>query len=153
MPTQLRTPTFTPEHFRQVVRAGALYDFIVTAPFATPWSFAWLHAGLSQLNVQLGGEPLPDFAVLHTLLACLLGSVVTVWATLRWMRPETLLGRYDAAARLLFTSWMVWALAHGGPPLVWLFVVPEALWAVLQAWPVAVPAGPQLAGRTLRATG
>ena len=29
--------------FVRIVRASAWYDLIVSAPFATPWTFAWLH--------------------------------------------------------------------------------------------------------------
>ena len=33
-------------HYRRIVRASAFYDVIVTAPFATPWTFVWVLQGL-----------------------------------------------------------------------------------------------------------
>lgn len=130
-------PVFRVSTFRHVVRASALYDLVVTAPFATPWSFAWLHAQLSATNQQLGGAALPAFAPFHVLIACLLGSVVMVWSVLRLRHPEPRLGRYDGSARFLFSGWMVWALLQTGEPVLWLFIVPEFAWGLLQWWPLA----------------
>ena len=130
-------PVFRSSTFRHVVRASALYDLVVTAPFATPWSFAWLQAQLSATNQQLGGAPLPAFGPFHVLIACLLGSVVMVWSVLRLRHPEPRLGRYDGAARFLFSGWMAWALLQTGEPVLWLFIVPEFAWGLLQWWPLA----------------
>jgi len=52
-------PSFSPDTFRKIVWASALYDLIVTAPFATPWSFALAHGQLSATNQLLGGAALP----------------------------------------------------------------------------------------------
>ena len=106
-----------PAYFR-LTRASALYDILIITPFATPWTFALLYPQLSNLNVSLGGAPV------QVLFACLLGSLV--------------LGRFDACGRAVFALWMAWALAQGGLPLLWCYFVPELLWAVAQAWPVAV---------------
>ncbi|HAT31126.1 MAG TPA: hypothetical protein DCW29_09830 [Janthinobacterium sp.] len=122
--------------FRRIVRASAVYDVLMTAPFATPWSFAALREHLSALNAGLGGLPLPAFAPFHVLICCLLGSVVLVWAALRLRHPERRFGRYDAAARLLFSLWMAWALAATGAPLLWLFLAPELVFAALQSLPL-----------------
>lgn len=125
--------------FRRIVRASAIYDLVLTAPFATPWTFALMLAHLSATNQQLGGAPLPAFAPFHVLFACLLGSIVLVWSVLRIADPQPRLGRYDAAARLLFSAWMAWALAATGEPLIWLFLLPEAAWCVAQCLPVRQP--------------
>jgi hypothetical protein len=125
--------------FRKIVFGSALYDVIVTAPFATPWSFAFAHAQLSATNQALGGAPLPDFTPFHILFACLLGSVVLVWAALRLRDPQPRFGRYDAVARLLFTTWMIWALTVTGAPLLWLFILPEFAWGVAQLLRVCSP--------------
>lgn len=131
-----------------VVRASAWYDLLLTAPFATPWSFALAHAGCSRLNQLLGGAPLPPFEPFHLLFACLMGSVVLVWSVLRLRSPSVRLGRYDGVTRFLFSLWMAWALGTGAP-LLWLFVVPEFGWGVVQwlpvaggAWPSARPFAP-----------
>ncbi|MCD2515377.1 hypothetical protein LQ564_03515 [Massilia sp. G4R7] len=126
----------SPTASRRLVRASALYDLLLTAGFATPWTFALVHGQLSSINVALGGAALPAFTSFHLLFACLMGSVVLVWSTLRILEPSTRLGRFDGAARFLFTLWMAWCLHATGAPLLWLFIVPEFAWGVAQWWPV-----------------
>lgn len=121
--------------YRAIVRASAYYDLIVTAAFATPWSFALAHTQLSRLNQWLGGTALPEFTPFHLLFACLMGSVVLVWSLLRLLHPQSHHGRYDGSARLLFSTWMLWALQATGAPLLWLFIVPELAWGVAQWLP------------------
>ena len=120
-----------------IVRASAAYDLLLTAPFATPWTFALAHAQLSAVNRSLGGQALPDFGPFHVLFACLMGSIVLVWSVLRLRAPSVMLGRYDGAGRFLFSTWMAWTLASTGAPLLWLFLVPEFCWGVAQWLPVA----------------
>lgn len=127
--------------YRHIVFGSALYDLVLTAPFATPWTFALARAQLSAINAWLGGAPLPAFEPFHALFACLLGSVVLVWSALRLTDPQRRFGRYDGVARALFSTWMGWALWMTGAPLLWLFVVPEACWGVAQWLPVAGPDG------------
>jgi hypothetical protein len=122
---------------RRIVRASAIYDLVVTAAFATPWTFALAHGHISALNQALGGHALPGFAPFHILFACLMGSIVLVWSVLRIQEPTTRLGRFDGAARLLFCLWMGWTLYLTDEPVLWLFVLPEAAWGVAQWWPVA----------------
>ncbi|WP_035375043.1 hypothetical protein [Pseudoduganella violaceinigra] len=125
-----------PSTIQKLVRASAAYDLLVTAPFATPWTFAVARAHLSTLNAALGGAPLPPFGTLHILFACLLGSVVLVWSLLRLRDPQPRFATYDGAARFLFSTWFVWALAGGGLPLLWLFLLPEFVWGVAQWYAV-----------------
>jgi len=133
-------PSFSPSQFRHVVRASAVYDLVVTAPFATPWSFAIAFGHLGAVNLALGGQPLPAFAPMHMLFALLMGSVVMVWSVLRLRGPTLQFGRYDAATRVLFSLWMAWAWMQTGEPVLLLFIVPEASWAVVQACRVRSPA-------------
>lgn len=121
---------------RRIVRASAIYDLVLTAPFATPWTFAFVYGQLRVLNAALGGAPLPPFAPLHVLFACLMGSLVLVWAALRIADPQPRFGRFDGAGRALFTTWMGWALTMSNTPVLWLFIVPEALWAIAQWLPL-----------------
>ncbi|MEN1835890.1 hypothetical protein AAIM60_23745 [Pseudomonas lijiangensis] len=123
--------------YRQVVRASAWYDLIVTAAFATPWTFMALHGVLSTLNQHwnLPGD-LPAFEPMHRLMANLLGSIVCVWAVLRIRDPQPVFGRYDAVGRLLFATWQGYALMHGASSLLIGFLVMELVWAVVQLWPV-----------------
>ena len=122
--------------FRRVVRASAIYDVLMTAAFATPWTFLLLREHLSAVNVSLGGVPLPLFEPLHLLIGSLFGSVVMVWSVLRMLDPQPRFGRYDAAARYLFSLWMAWALLVTGQPVLWLFIVPELAWGLAQSLPL-----------------
>ena len=124
------------QNFRNLVRASAIYDIIVTAGFATPWSFALVRQQLSTVDQALGGTGLPEFSVFHVFIACLLGSIVMVWSILRVRDPQPRFGRYDAAARFLFSTWMAWALHMTGAPVLWLFVLPEFSWGVAQCLPL-----------------
>lgn len=123
--------------YLKIVRASALYDILLTAPFATPWSFALLHVQMSALNQGLGGQALPAFGPFQVMIACLMGSVVLVWSALRLLEPALRLGRLDGVTRFLFAAWMAWTLDATGAPLLWLFVVPECAWGIVQWWPVA----------------
>lgn len=122
--------------FRRLVRASAVYDVLMTGAFATPWTLLLLREQLSTVNVRLGGAPLPVFEPFHLLIGCLLGSVVLVWSVLRIFDPQPRFGRYDAAARYLFSLWMGWVLLVTGEPVLWLFIVPELAWGVAQSLPL-----------------
>lgn len=138
--------------YHRITRASALYDIFVTAPFATPWTFALVYPQLSDTNVWLGGAPLPAFELVHVLITCLMGSLVMLWSFMRLGEPSLVLGHYDGIGRFMFSAWMAWALLQGGLPLVWLFLVPELLWGVAQWLPVTpaqVPERRQRASLTL----
>ena len=122
--------------FVRIVRASAWYDLIVSAPFATPWTFAWLHQALSAVAQALGIGGLPAFEPTHLLMANLMGSVVCVWSVLRIRQASVLLVRHDAVARCLFATWQAYALASGGTLLVVPFLIAEVAFGLLQAVPV-----------------
>ena len=123
--------------YLRLVRASALYDLLVTAPFVTPWSLAWLLRQLDELGQALGLAPLAAFPPEALLLGNLLGSLVCVWAVLRLAKPSLLLGRYDAVARGLFALWQAWALYQGASPLLAVFLLVEICFGIAQAWPVS----------------
>ena len=129
--------------FLRFVRASGWYDLIVTAPFATPWTFALLHQALTALAHALGIGSLPAFGPEHLLMANLMGSVVCVWSALRIRQPSVALGRYDAVARGLFAAWLAYALASGATLLVLPFLIVEIGFGLLQSVPVG-----RLPGRT-----
>ncbi|KOY04345.1 hypothetical protein [Pseudomonas nunensis] len=131
---------WTSTQYRRVVRGSAWYDLIVTAAFATPWSFAALHGLLSGLSqaLNLPGE-LPAFKPMHMLMANLLGSIVCVWAVLRIRDPLQVFGRYDAVGRFLFATWQLYALLHGASSLLVIFLFFEVVWGVVQVLPVLTP--------------
>jgi hypothetical protein len=125
------------KQFNRVMRASAWYDLVVTAPFATPWSFSLIVAGLAGLHGALGLPgtlPQPDF--LTTLFANLMGSVVVVWSLARIHLGLNLLGRYDAVARILFAAWQIYALLHGASWLLLPLLVVEVGFAIAQSLPI-----------------
>src|SRR5690348_11077418 len=96
--------------YLRLVRASAWYDLLVTAAFATPWTYALAHGALSALGEALGLGAFPPLDPVQTLYANLMGSVVVVWSVLRLRRTIPAHGLYDASARVLFSLWMAYAL-------------------------------------------
>ena len=131
---------WTSTQYRRLVLGSAWYDLIVTAAFATPWSFAALHAVMVSVSqaFDLPGS-LPPFEPVHMLMANLLGSIVCVWAVLRIRDPQQVFGRYDAAGRFLFSAWQLYALVHGASSLLVIFLFFELAWGVAQVMPVRMP--------------
>ncbi|WP_449104681.1 hypothetical protein [Pseudomonas mohnii] len=131
---------WTSTQYRRLVRGSAWYDLIVTAAFATPWSFAALHAVMVSVSqaFDLPGS-LPLFEPVHMLMANLLGSIVCVWAVLRIRDPQLIYGRYDAVGRFLFAAWQAYALAHGASSLLVIFLFFELAWGIAQVLPVRMP--------------
>jgi hypothetical protein len=128
---------WSPQHYRQLVRASAWYDLIVTAAFATPWTFVLLHGALAGIAARFGipGE-LGEFGALPVLMANLMGSIVCVWALLRIRDPQPRFGRYDAAGRALFALWQAYALSQGASLVLLPFLLAEIAWGVAQALPL-----------------
>mgnify|MGYP000993808757 CR=1 FL=1 len=128
-----------PARYLKIVRLSAWYDLVVTAGFATPWTFMLLHSVLSTL-VQQSGLPgeLPPFAPAHMLMANLLGSVVVVRSLLRLRATLVAHGRYDALARFLFAAWQLYAVAHGASWLILGFTVFELAFGIAQLLPIAM---------------
>lgn len=139
--------------YLRIVRASAWYDIVSTIGFATPWTFALTLAGLTSLSSVLGipGQ-FPAFGAEHMLMANLLGSLVVVWSVLRLRDTRVLYGRYDVAARILFTIWQLNALAQGGHPIIWGFVVMEIVFGVTQVLPISDAATRSAAGQARAAS-
>jgi hypothetical protein len=136
--------------YLRLARASAVYDIVQILAFATPWTFALLIDRLSQLNVWMGGAALPAFAPLHYLISTLLGTLVLLWCTLRLSSPSLRLGRFDGVGRLLFAFWIGWAMLQAELPVLWLFLIPELLWGVVQWWPVDQASGSSTPRAALR---
>lgn len=119
---------------RRVVFFSALYDLLVTWPFATPWTASWLSTQLASLHLQLGltGAPPSLDTPTALLFANLMGSIVTVWSVLRLLRPTAELGAADTAGRVLFSTWMVFALLHGAALVLVPLLVLEVAWGLVQ---------------------
>ena len=128
--------------YLRVVRTSGWYDLIVTAGFATPWTYALVHRLLSAAGDAAGLGTMPALTPMQTLYANLMGSVVVVWSVLRVVRPVPLHGLLDGVARVLFSLWMAYTLAHGGPAVLWPFLAVETSFGVAQLlpWPWAARA-------------
>ena len=124
-----------------VVRASALYDLVITLPFATPWSFGLVVALVNWVDSALnlpGAAMAPDTATV--LLANLMGSVVVVWSVVRLHLGLAVLGRYDGVARLLFATWQVNALLDGMSWVILPLLAVEIGFGIAQFLPVQDPA-------------
>lgn len=125
------------QRYRRIVWASALYDWIVTAPFAFPVLVSWHLSLLTWLHHLLGlaGAIPSSFEPLHLFFINLMGSIVIVWSTLRLVKPDPLLGLFDGFARVLFSAWMFYYLAVWNVTgLLWFLVIPESLWGVIQLY-------------------
>lgn len=123
--------------YRRVVAASAWYDLAVTVPLATPWTLDWFLSTFAELHARLGlaGE-VPVYGASIGLFGNLLGSVVVVWSLARLRSRDPALGRFDAAARFLFSAWMIYATLHGMSSLLLVFIIPELAWGIVQSLPV-----------------
>lgn len=118
----------------RLVRASALYDLLVAAPFATPWSAPVALAGLAALHAALRapGATVPPMAPTHLLFIAFFGTVVTMWALLRLLRPRVEHALTDGLGRLAFSAWQAWALGQGASGLLAGFLVVELGFGVAQ---------------------
>lgn len=118
-----------------VVRLSALYDLIVTVGFAFPFTAPWVFRSLAHWHGALGlSGTVPDAGDPFTVMfANLMGGLVTVWALFRLLRPSLAAGAADVGGRVFFSLGMAAALLAGASPLVWVMLVLEFVWAVVQA--------------------
>lgn len=123
----------------RVIRLSALYDLIVTAPFATPWTVALLVRGLGAVHDGLGlpGARPALAGPIAVLMANLMGTLVVLWSLARLRHTTVEQGRTDTIARIAFAAWMGWALVGGASAIVAVFLVAEIAWAIVQGRAVA----------------
>lgn len=131
--------TPTPARVARVVSASALYDLVVTAPFATPWT---AHATVGLLArahhaFALEGAPPALDGPTSLLFASLMGSLVVVWSLVRLRAPTAFHGAADTLGRLLFASWMTVALARGASTILAPLLALEVAWGLAQGLAVA----------------
>ncbi|MFO0643917.1 MAG: hypothetical protein U0183_32125 [Polyangiaceae bacterium] len=126
---------------RAVLRAGALYDLVVTLPFATPITAALVLSGFRMAHdaLGLGGSSLPSFGPTHLLFVSFFGTVVSFWSYLRLRSHARRLHALDTVGRFVFSAWQLWALAKGASPLLVPFLVVELGFGVTQALAVRKP--------------
>lgn len=122
--------------YNRIYRASAWYDLVITWPYATPLTFGIMWQMLGNLHDGLGLAALPVLTVYGILFGNFLGSVVIVWSIVRLWLDDARLGRFDAAARWLFSAWMIVALMNGASPILWVFLMVEISWGVAQSLPI-----------------
>lgn len=122
--------------YHRFYRFSAWYDLVVTWPFAMPFTLA-LYWGpvLGGATEALGMPPLPALDAHAVLFANFFGTVVLIWSVVRLQLNDPALALYDGIGRAAFSFWMINALMHGATPLIWAFVVPEIIFAILQLVP------------------
>ena len=119
----------------RVGRAGAIYDLITTAGFATPWTATLVLGVLADVHDRLGlpGDPMPTFDTSNLLFVTLFGVIVSLWSVVRITSPVPLLITADTVGRAAFSTFFIWALLNGHSAVVVAFLIPEASWLVAQA--------------------
>lgn len=128
----------TEKNYFKIIKASAWYDLIVTAAFATPWTFMFIYQGIQLLDSSLGLPGVtPDLTVMEILFANLLGTIVTVWAVLRLRHPLLIYGKYDAFGRVFFSIWQLYAVFSGASVILLLFTFFEVLFGILQFLPIS----------------
>ncbi len=115
-------------------RVGAIYDLVVTAGFATPWTASLILGVLAHIHSTLGlpGAPMPEFESFHLFYVALFGIVVTMWSVVRIIWPVPLLIAADTFGRAAFSLMFIWALAGGHSAVVVPFLVLEVTFLVFQ---------------------
>lgn len=126
---------------RAVLRLGAIYDLVVTLPFATPITAALVLSAFRKVHdaLGLGGPTLPEFAPTHLLFVAFFGTVVSFWSYLRLRSHARRLHALDTVGRFAFSAWQLWALANGASRLLVPFLVLELAFGVSQAIAVRKP--------------
>jgi len=117
----------------RTVRFWALLDSAVTWMLAIPALAPTFLDGIYCLNGLLGGaaEP-PHFEPIHLMFVSLTGSMVSTWVIARLLHPNGLLAVIDGWMRLWVGASLIWVIALGGPPVLWLFVLTEWAGSVAQ---------------------
>ncbi|MGH1445179.1 MAG: hypothetical protein ACRBBO_03945 [Cognatishimia sp.] len=104
----------------------------MTWPFATAFTLAFMWGSVfGPLNDTLGFAPLPELDVHAVLFGNFFGSVVVIWSLARLYIGDPRMGVFDGIGRVLFSIAMINALMSGISPIVWGFLVPEVLFALI----------------------
>lgn len=123
-------------NYKKIVRASAVYDLLLTAPFMIPYFTENILSifknignmvGLTRTEMTLNGDILQWISLMAT--------IVTVWSVLRIINPERRFGLYDGFARIGFSFWFIfYPLIYGSSQLSLLFLGPELAWGIVQLW-------------------
>lgn len=122
--------------YRRIVRISAAYDLGIGLAFSNPLTLGPVWSLLGAVQQALGLGTLPSLDVHAGLFANFFGTVVTLWALVRLLRPDDAFGRIDATGRAAFVLWMGAALMAGATPLLAGFMVIEVAFGIAQALPI-----------------
>ncbi|HHO55430.1 MAG TPA: hypothetical protein ENK21_03505 [Trueperaceae bacterium] len=119
---------------RVIIRSSGIYDILVMLPFAIPGVSGLVMTKIQALHnaLMLSGS-LVDFSPFHLLFVNIMALVSIMWGVLRVRTPSVKYGLYDTAARLAIGSTMLlYLLKYNITEIMWIFLVTEFAWAVLQ---------------------
>lgn len=119
----------------RIFKRVAWFDLAVTLPFALPliaealivliyMADGWLGFGTPALYFEAG-----PFGMMFVHIMGVLG---VVWALARLRTPSAELARIDAVVRLAVAALIIYAIASGATPVLWLFVATEIGGSALQ---------------------
>lgn len=122
------------KNYNSIVKAGAWYDLLTSAPFAFPILANFTMQNITQLHNDLNlSGTIPTFEPLHFFFMNLMGSIIVVWSILRIRHTQALLGLYDAFGRTLFSAWMAYYLfAQNQTMILFFLLIPEISWGIIQ---------------------
>ncbi|MDH5229935.1 MAG: hypothetical protein OEZ58_07500 [Gammaproteobacteria bacterium] len=120
--------------YRAIVRSSGIFDIILMLPFAIPGVAAWTISQIGTLHYSLNlSGNMPEFSPFHLLFVNLMAIITIVWSSLRVITPSAQYGNYDTLARIFIAATMViYLLAYNVSEILWLFVMVEVTWTVLQ---------------------
>jgi len=119
----------------RIIRGFAWADLAITLPFALPFIAEAVISLLWFLDRWLGFDTpsiMFEAGPFGLLFVHIMGVLGVVWALARLRRPEADLARMDARARLVVTALILYAIALGATPVLWLFVISEVAGSVAQ---------------------
>lgn len=132
----------------KLYRYSAIYDIIVTSPFAIPWISIIIMELLVKINSDLNiGGTYQEISPQHFFALNLMGVIVTIWSVLRIKYPYPILGFYDGIGRFGFSAIMIYYLLFEKYPHILVgLLVPEITWGLIQllAWVKTDPTYKQL---------
>lgn len=120
---------------RRVVRACAAFDLALTGCLALPPLARGLFARLDPIDRALGGAGMPaEVSGFAWLFVFVTGALGVLWAAARLAHPTRWLGWADAGGRAWVGALILWAVAAGDAPRVFvLFVLTEWAGTLAQA--------------------
>lgn len=119
----------------RIFKGVAGFDLAVTLPFALPFIAEALIVGIYLLDGLMGfGTPGLYFETgpFGMMFVHIMGVLGVVWAIARLRTPTAELARVDAIARLVVAVLIIYAIASGATPILWLFVATEIGGSALQ---------------------